>query len=405
VITPQEARRRILKKISRQTAVVPLASALGCVIAENSKAPFDMPLWNNSAMDGFAIRSCDVRDASPSRPVLLTITGTLRAGDAAQVSLRRAGAIRIMTGAPVPEGTDAVIPKEFVTVDQNSLSITSAVAAGSNIRSKGEDLKKGAPLDFHGSMATPGVLGFLASVGKARLKIYRKPSVSVITTGSELVPPGRGLRRGQIHDSNSVMLAAALEAMGITPSFVRRAPDRRAALSRLIHQGLQKSDVLILSGGVSVGDFDFVKEILLENGAKTAFWKIAQKPGKPLFFATCGKKLIFGLPGNPVSAYMCFYEYVFPALRACMGFGDAALPRVRRRCLHSIRPDRTKTKFVAAEFSGSAVRALRGQGSHMTSALAGIQAWIVVPPGIASIQKGAWVHCDLLPAAFDRNKK
>jgi molybdopterin molybdotransferase len=238
-------------------------------------------------------------------------------------------------------------------------------------------------------------------LGKDRVTVFDKPKVSLITTGNELVRPGIPLAPGQIYDSNSLMIQSALKNMGIRPLTVSRVKDNPKSLKRAVAMALRQSDVLILMGGVSVGKYDFVKDILKETGVRTIFWKVNQKPGKPLYFGKRGKTLIFGLPGNPASVFTCFYEYVFPAIRRMSGFRDPYLLRQAARVQSEVKPDRKKILFLKAraELNGGrkTVITLGRQGSHMISSLQDANCFILIPPSRKTIKRGQRVRIDLLP--------
>lgn len=396
MITVERAKALILGSVKPEKARVPLGEAGGLILAGDLTAPHDFPHWDNSAMDGFVLSSADVRRASVNAPVRLRLAGVVKAGDSRQRRLRSGAAMRIMTGAAIPAGADTVLAKEKAKTEGKVLVVGEPVPAGNHVRRRGEDLRRGSRFETRGRLVTPGMTGFLASLGKASVLVYRRPRVSVLATGSELVKPGKRLGPGHIYDSNAPMLEAALAHMGLAPAFVKTVPDRPDVIAGEVRRLLTASDVLILAGGVSVGDYDYVKEILEKNGARTVFWRIKQKPGKPLYFARVGKRLVFGLPGNPVSAYMCFYQYVYPALRAFMGFSDPFLPKADAGGLKG-RRDEEKTVFTAVRRRGSKIEPLSHQGSHMVSALAETEGWIVAGPPKEKGKGGAEAALDWLP--------
>lgn len=387
---------------------VALSKALGCVIAEDVRAPFDLPLFTNSAMDGFALNFRDTKTASSGKPVVLKVKGTIQAGDSSKPALDRGEACRIMTGAPLPRGADTVLVKEEASVENHRLILRKPLGSGKHIRHRGEEVRKGDRVLREGSVMDPGTMSFLASLGKSEVKIYRKPKVSLIATGSELVPPGQPLKHGQIYDSNSVMIRAALHEMGIEAGSVRMVSDRRKALQKVLRSALSGADVVIITGGVSVGDYDYVKSVLTGFGIHSIFWKVSQKPGKPIYFGKKGSQLVFGLPGNPASVFTCFYEYVFPALRRLSGFKHPYLERKIFRLWSHVKPDPKKLLFLKGKMSfgrkdGSVV-ALRHQGSHMISSLCDTDCFILIPPGRGMVRKGEKVSVDLLPRERNTNR-
>ena len=243
-------------------------------------------------------------------------------------------------------------------------------------------------------------MGFLASLGKSRVRVFGKPRVSLVATGSELVKPGRSLSPGKIYDSNSFMIAAALSKMAIQPALVKTVPDKPKVLRGVIVGALRRSDVLILMGGVSTGEYDYVKAILRELGVRQIFWKVSQKPGKPIFFGKKGRTLVFGLPGNPASVFTCFYEYVYPALRRMMGFVNSDLPSAMLPLQSRVKADQTKLLFlkgkVAVTKKGRRVIPLPHQGSHMLSSLCDTDSFILISPQKNVFETGERVPVHLL---------
>lgn len=381
MISPAEALEHIGSRAAALSPVkVKLHESPGCVLAENVVAPHPLPRFDNSAMDGYAVRSGDTGGAGPASPVALMLRDTIHAGSTATRSLRAGEACGIMTGAPMPRGADSVIPVEVARVEGDRLVVDDAVPAGRHVRKRGEEVEKGATLATRGAIVHPGVMACLATAGRDCVRVIPAPRVSVIATGDETVSPGRSLRPAQIYDSNSHTIAAALADMGVRAVRRRHVKDRPAALDRAVASALATSDVVILLGGVSVGEHDFVRGVLRRRRVKEVFWRVAQKPGKPLYFGGRGRKLVFGLPGNPASAFTCFYVYVYPALRRLAGLGDASLPRTDEVLAEPIASDARLTLFLKGRRDGSAgVRATRGQRSHMIAALAEADRLIVVP--------------------------
>jgi molybdopterin molybdotransferase len=385
MITPKTAQRLIARRVARLApASLPIADALGHVLAADVHSPVDLPRFDNSAMDGFALRSGDTGAATPAVPVRLSIAFTVHAGDPARRWLRPGEACGIMTGARVPGGADAILPRELAVVQGSTLAIRRPVEPSRHIRPRGEDVPKGARVLKNGAVVHPGTVAVLAAMGRSRVRVVRKPVVSVITTGDEAMPPGTRLTRGQIYDSNSPMLMAMLKSMGIHDVSCRHVTDRPGLLAKAIRGALARSDVLVVVGGVSVGDRDYVRPVLRDEGVKRVFWQVAQKPGKPLYFGVRGRRLVFGLPGNPASAFTCFYVYVYPALRRMSGFRNAYLHARAMRPSRAVTPDRKKWRLLKARVergAGPVVTELPGQGSHRVASLAATNSLIVVPPG------------------------
>lgn len=346
------------------------ARALGRVLAQPLRSPQPSPRWDVSAMDGFAVRSLDFPRAYDAE---LEIKGMAKAGDA-PLSLLPGTAIRIMTGALIPEGADAVVPQELVQVDGRELYVSRGadVLKGDHIRFQGEELKRGALVAKAGTRLNSRWIGFLSGLGISSVTARRLPVVALLVSGSELKKSGSLLRPGQIHDSNSPMLEAALAEAGISCAAARLA-DEPALIRKALKDALKASDLVILSGGVSVGAADYSKEALRSLGVETIFWGVAQKPGKPLFFGKKGRTLVFGLPGNPAAAWVCFHEYVLPLLN------DSAPSRFAMSA-KAPRPDSQKTLFLKARLDGPRVELLGGQQSHMLGALAEANALARVEP-------------------------
>ena len=247
-------------------------------------------------------------------------------------------------------------------------------------------------------MINPGTVGFLSALGIDRVKVYQTPRVALITTGSELVTPGNMLGTGKIYDANTPMICAALLDMKIRPVFIRRVKeDQLTLMKRIVDFSLNESDIVIVMGGVSVGDFDPVKKILADTGVETIFWKVSQKPGKPLFFGKKDKKLVFGLPGNPASVFTCFYEYVYPAIRQSMGYANPYLSSEFVELTQAIKPDTDKTLFVKSRV----VTPLKNQKSHMLSAFCEANSFVVVPGSEKIVEKGEKVKVHTLPYAME----
>lgn len=406
MITPIQARKFIqlhapVPKIER----VSLSECLGFVLAADIKSPFPMPLADNSAMDGFVIRSYDTRRAG--YPVYLKIKGGIKAGDPGPFRVTAGTAYRIMTGAFIPVGGDAVIAKEDAMIENGCLVLLRPVSKGRHIRFRGEEIKKGDVVLKRGLVLNPAAVGILASLGSAKIPVYQKPKVSVLATGSELVAPGEKLRRGKIYDSNSWMVRAALTQMGVKPLCVLTLRDEMRQVQSAIQKALRESDYLILLGGVSVGDYDVVKEALKQEGVKTVFWKVKQKPGKPLYFGRKGRKNIFGLPGNPAAVFTCFYEYVYPALRQTMGFKHPGLKQTTVELESVCVSDPKRHLFLKAQIlknkkSGVLIgRVLAHQGSHMLSSLSDAQGFIWVPPARRKWKKRNGLQFHFLPGSIE----
>jgi molybdopterin molybdotransferase len=309
-----EARNLILANVPLlgQERVL-IADAAGRILAEDISASWDMPRWTNSAMDGYAVRSQDCQ-----QPSSLNVIDFIPAGGGSDKTVEPGTAIKIMTGAPLPSGADAVVPVEETDQGENVVHIRKPVKTGAHVRFKGEDVTQGECIVSRGTYLRPPEIGMLASYGKAYVSVYRKPRVAILSTGDELVELGEPLSDDRIINSNSLALVAALKEIGAEPVVLGIAQDNRASHIEKISEGL-KADALITSAGVSTGDRDFVRVVLDELGVKTLFCKVGIKPGRPTTFAMKGGKPVFSLPGNPVSTMITFEELVKPALLKMMG--------------------------------------------------------------------------------------
>jgi molybdopterin molybdotransferase len=316
MVSFEEARSIILENVQPVgTERIHLLEAAGRVLAEDAAAPWDLPLWDNSAMDGYAVRAEDCL----TTPCRLRVTGFLPAGTKADgITVEPGCAVRIMTGAPVPAGCDAVVPVEETDDGKGEVTLLEPVKKGQHFRFRAEDVASGVVFVRNGTTIRPPVVNMLAGFGMALVPVYRRPTVAILSTGDELVELGRTPGPGEIINSNSLSLAAAVREAGCIPRIIGIARDNRASHLEKLGEGL-KADVLITSAGVSAGDCDLVRDILAELGARQLFWKVGIKPGGPTAFAMYGSTPVFSLPGNPVSTMITFEEFVRPALLRMQG--------------------------------------------------------------------------------------
>lgn len=381
---------------------VALAASIGRVLAKDLMAEVDLPPFDNSAMDGYALRSYDVTQAAEDRPVTLQLVGEVAAGQVLNRSLGLGEAVKIMTGAPLPPGADSVVMLEQARLRDGMVELRSPVAPGNHIRKAGEDITAGETVLKAGARIRLQHLGLLAGLGYAELAVYRLPTVAVLATGSELVNIDEPLAPGKIRNSNSLVLAALLYRLGIRPVDCGSVIDQRALIQRKLEEA-SASDVILISGGVSVGEHDLVKRILRDLGMETLFWRVNMKPGKPLLFGRWQGKVVFGLPGNPISCVVCFLEFIQPFLRKAMGEQEMNRERVRAKLTQPIRKKEPRLQFLTAtldEHQGTLqVTPTPQQGSGMLNSLAQANAFIVMPEDTMQLEAGSIV--DVLPLGGD----
>lgn len=384
LLTLEEAQAAVLARCAPlDVEGVPIESAAGRVTAATVTAAVDLPPFASSAMDGFAVRSADV-------PGTLVVVGDVAAGMPAARALEAGEAMAISTGGVVPDGADAVVPIEVAAVSGETVRIAGAVAAGDHVRQRGGDVGKGEPVVPAGTRLGATQLGALAAAGVACVPCVRRPRVAVLATGSELVRPGAELGPGQVYEANALMLAAALAATGADVERMPAVADDEGSHRAALERGLA-FDVLVTSGGVSVGPHDLVRGIAADLGVEEVFWRVAVKPGKPVAFGVRGRTLVFGLPGNPVSSLVGCELLVKPALRALQGLADR-LPRYESARLASpLRRNPSRDELVRARISGGAVEPLSGQESHMIARAAAADALVHLARGEGTLDAGSTV--------------
>ncbi len=393
-LTVEQARERILSLITAisESRPVDLMDALGAVLAEAVTSPVDVPPHRNSAMDGYAVRSADLPAEGTAR---LDVVGTSWAGRPWAGTVGEGQCVRIMTGAEVPAGADTVIMQEHVERDGDAIVIASGHQAGQNVRMPGEDIRRGEVVLEPGQRLRPAELALLASLGVPGVSVYRKPKVAFFSTGDELVAPGGELGPGQIYDSNRYAIHGMLAMLGVEILDLGTIPDTREAVEQAFRDAASQADAIVTSGGVSVGDADYVKETLDRLG-EVDFWKIAMKPGKPLAFGKVDKAWFFGLPGNPVSTLVTFYQFAQPALRRLMGQNVAEPLTIRVPCAEPLkkRPGRTDFQRGILERDASGrltVRSVGQQASHILSGMSRANCFIVLPRESAGVDAGTEV--------------
>ncbi|WP_106402506.1 molybdotransferase-like divisome protein Glp [Actinocorallia populi] len=389
----------ILSRLTPLTPVrLPLLEAAGTVLAEPVTAPVDLPPFDNSAMDGYAVRAADLG----ALPAVLPVTGDVAAGDLGRAEIPPGRAVRIMTGAPLPPGADTVIPVEWTDGGAEVVRITRGAPEGNYIRRAGEDVRAGAVVLPAGTRLGAAQLGMAAAVGYPDLPVRPRPRVAVLSTGDELRDPGDTLEHGQIWDSNSFMLATAVREAGGEPLRQSFLGDDPKTVREALQEELAHADAIITTGGVSMGVYDVVKAAF-SGGGEVDFHKVAMRPGKPQGFGLLdGRCPIFTLPGNPVSAYVSFQVFVLPALRYLQGLEPEGLPSVTARCASTLTSPSGLQHYLRAEltFTDDAytVRPASAQGSHQMAALAGANGLIVIPPDVTEVPEGAFVEVLRLPS-------
>jgi molybdopterin molybdotransferase len=383
----------------------PLMDTLGLAVAEDVVAPISLPSFDNSAMDGYAVRLEDVVTATEESPVHLPVVGEIGAGQASLLALSPGTAAKIMTGAPVPAGADTVVPYEWTDRGVAQVRIDRAPGPGQHVRVAGDDVMAGDVLVSRGTVLGPRHLGLLAAVGRATVRSRPRPRVVVISTGSELREPGTELGHDSIYDGNSFLLAAAARRAGAIAYRVGIVPDEPRAFLDAVNDQLVRADIVVTSGGVSQGDYDVVKEALSPLGT-VWFGGVAMQPGKPQGFGRVGEDgtPIFTLPGNPVSSYISFQQFVLPAIRKLMGRTPYARPTVAARLTHAITSPAGRRQFVRAEHAvdkaGPSVTPVGGHGSHLIGDLASSDALVVVPEDVVSLAAGEQVQVLRLDEEF-----
>ena len=414
MISVEEALRRVLDNVSLlDPEAKPILDALGQVVAEDIISAIDIPPLDNTAMDGYAVRAADTHGASEQSPVTLRVVGELAAGYLFDGTVEPGTAVRIMTGAPMPPGADAVVP--FEETDEPSgrvfgsfaksrdvVGILKAASAGANIRRAAEDIRRGQATIRAGAVLHPAQIGVLASLGNATVRVHRRPVVAILSTGDEVREPGQPLAPGQIYDSNAYSIAAMVLANGGVPKQLGIAKDTVEALTAKLREGLD-ADMLVTSAGVSRGDYDVVKDVLAKEG-EVDFWTVRMRPGKPLAFgafASGGRRVPhIGLPGNPVSSMVSFELFGRPAIFKMLGRSDW-----RRPCVRAIAEEpipntdgrRVFARAIVTQRDGRYYAALTGsQGSGVLTSMAVANAFVVVPEDVPGVQPGDEVDAMLL---------
>ena len=395
LVSVDDYREEILASLESLDPInLPLADSHGCVLAEDVVAQWPLPSFDNSSMDGYAVMASDVSSATEASPVTLTVIDDVPAGYRADIALRPGCAVRIMTGAPIPSGTDCIVPVEVTDAGTNTVEIREQVALGTYIRRAGEDVIVGDVVVRAGTLLSSRQLAVIAAVGKGHVVVYPRPRVAVLSTGSELVEPGTPLSKGMISDCNSFLLVSAANEAGAQAYRVPPVPDDAEAFSAAISDQLHRADLILTSGGVSMGAYDTVKEVFSSYGT-VEFTKVAMHPGMPQGHGFVGESdderiPVITLPGNPVSSYISFQNFVRPAINKLRGLGSTDRPRLTAEVTKPLDSPQSKRQFARGRFldDGRVEPVGGGQGSHVMGGLAQADCLIVIPEGVAHVNAG-----------------
>jgi len=401
MISVDEALERILVRFQPlEPERVGLMEALDRVLAEDIRSDMDIPPFDNSAMDGYAVRATDTAGASAERPIPLRIIADLAAGYTTQEEVRGGTAVRIFTGAPIPRGADAVVPFEDTErLGEEVVEIGAPVSVGENIRLAGEDIRKGELVLPKGTVLRPQEIGVLASLGKSQVMVIRRPRVAILATGDELVGIDEEIEPGKIRNSNEYSNAALVLRYGGIPIMLGIARDNMESLVAKIEEGLaQRPDLFVTSAGVSVGDYDMVKDVLKGQG-RMDFWQVRMKPGKPLAFGEVGGVPLIGVPGNPVSAMVSFEQFIRPAILKMLGKTKLTKPTVQAITLEDMK-NTGRRHFVRAIVErrpdGYYIRTTGDQGSGILTSMVKAQGLAIVPEDVRLVKAGERVTVQML---------
>lgn len=361
---------------------ISLAESAGRILAEPVISPLDLPAFDNSAMDGYAVRAADIRTAKADAPVRLRLKGRIAAGEAFSGELAPGECLRLFTGAPIPRGADAVVMQEDTRVEGDVVQICDAAQPGENVRFQGEDVRRGATLAETGTEISPGLIGLLGAVGLGEVGVGRRPTVGLLATGSELREAGQPLAAGQIYESNRALLVPLIARAGGVPKAYPLIRDSLEATRAALEQAFRDCDIVITSGGVSVGEMDFVKAAFESLGGRLQFWRVAIRPGKPFVFGTLAGKYFLGLPGNPVSAFVTFLLLGRPALRRWQGARDVSLPRQPGILAEPLTNFGERRHFLRVRVAADGkVYSAGKQASHALASLAAAHGLVDLPAG------------------------
>ena len=375
MLSVEEARARVLDAVEPLDEIdVVVADALGLVLARDVLAPHALPRFDNSAMDGYAVVAADTAEASEATPILLEVAGEIRAGEPGDVQVAPGRVARIMTGAAVPRGADAVVPVEQTEEAHGKVAVKATVEKGRHVRPAGDDIAAGTLAVRAGRELGAGELALLASLGASPVRVHRRPKVVIVVTGDELVPPEAEPEPGQIRDSNSIALKALLEDAGADAISIGPVADVRSDVVDAFERASELGDLIVSSGGVAVGKYDFVKDVVEELGG-IDMWRVAMQPGKPVVLGSVRGRPFLGLPGNPVSIHVSFEQFVRPAVRKLRGCAELLRPTLSATLTESIEKPPGRLHFVRVRLEagpdGWSATPTGPQGSHIQSSLVG----------------------------------
>lgn len=375
---------------------ISIGEAIGYIVSEDIFSPVNLPGFNQAAMDGYGVQYDDLSERISN----FKIVAEIAAGDNYNKLINRKEAVRIFTGAKIPENVDCIFVQEESQVSDDGCSVSfigNGCKPGENIRIKGVQIKSGDIAIKKGTLINPAAVGFLASIGIPELEVTRKPKVAIIVTGSELQRPGYNLDEGNVYESNSYMLKAALQDLNIDEIKVFYARDDSKSILKIFNHVLEEADLIMFSGGISVGKFDFVGSVLKESAVKEIFYKVKQKPGKPLFYGKHNNTGVFALPGNPAAALTCFYEYVYPSIKIMSGRKDIFLNSIKLPLLTDYTKKTGLSNFIKGKISNGCVEILAGQESNILSSFAESNCLVFLHEEDQAVYAGDLVDVHLLP--------
>lgn len=393
MVTVEEAKKLLCENIQHTGVIeVNILDSLNCVLASTIISPIDLPSFDQSSMDGYAINAGNDLDRKE-----FEVIGEIKAGDDSNITLKVGQAVRIFTGAKIPLHTDSIVVQEKVTEENGTLFLQEKIKIADCIRKKGTQIKCGQIALEVGSIMNPASIGFVASLGIGKVNIFSKPEVSIIVTGNEIVSLDDELTNAKVFESNSYTLTSALNQMGIRVKSTHLTEDDLEVLKHKINTCLINADIVLITGGISVGKYDFAYDAMLACGVETIFYKVLQKPGMPIFAGKFRRKLIFALPGNPASALVCFYQYVYPSIKQMQGFQNIYLPTAKCKSHKEINKKTGKAHFIRATLSDGFVTELDGQDSNMLRSFAQANGFIYLGKETEKVLPGEEVEFHFLP--------